>query len=225
MKTLKKLLFVVVLTVTCLSVSIPVFAAKVSMSKEKFNEKKALGKLMYTTHKIGSGVVVIIKNKNKYTVGVTVDSMFYNKSKMVGTTSDFCYALESGRQCALFCPNPTKSNLRPIQYTKYKIKLDVSEAANVVGNATKIKYAAGITGENLILTVKNKGKRAEWTNIAVVFYKKGKIIGYEYHYAYVKQPGSKAYVKYSFPRDSKYKPIVPDKYKIYVNTSYRFNWQ
>ena len=75
-----------------------------------------------------------------------------------------------------------------------------------------------------MVAVVNNGQRVEYTKIAIVYYSKGNVIGYDDTYADVNNAGSVDYLEFMFPYGYDYQTIIPDNYKIYVNSSYRYSW-
>ena len=189
-----------------------------------FNEQEALNNITYQTHKTESGIVVIVKNNYKYNMNLSMDCLYYNSyGTMVGKRSDYNYALESGRECALFVGNPYGSDYNDIEYSSYKVVFKAEET-DILGNANNISAIGSYGANNVMVTVKNNGSANEFTNISIVFYKNGKIIDYDDSYAEVNNPGEIDYLQFNYPYDSEYNTIVPDGFKVYVNDSYSYSW-
>ena len=188
-----------------------------------FDAQKAVIQITYTTYRTDQGVIVIIKNNYKYSVRLTVDCLYYASSGlMVGKSSDSCYLLEKGRECALMCYNPYDSNYEDVDYSSYKINLNVEEPY-AKGNAAGISYSGNFGADNVMVTVQNHGDKADWTEIAIVFYKNNIPVGYNTKMAKVENPGSTDYLQFSFPHDREYNTIYPDNFKLYLQSSYSYN--
>ena len=56
--------------------------------------------------------------------------------------------------------------------------------------------------------VRNVGKKNAYTNLAVVYYKDGRIVGYDDRYADVQNPGTVDYVEFRLPYGRDYKTII-----------------
>ena len=105
------------------------------------------------------------------------------------------------------------------------INLKIEKASSsLILNNSGIHYSANFGAGNVMVKVTNNGKRNSYTTIAVVFYKDGRIVGYDYQFAHVENPGSTAYLEFSFPYDRNYDTITPDKFEVYVNDSYTYDW-
>lgn len=187
----------------------------------KGSASSSKGKVSVTGYATDKGVVAIVKNGCSYSVNVTVDCMFYNNGKAVKNGSDSNYALEAGRTCALRIYNTSAA------WTSFKLNTKYSKASsNIITNASKITYTANKGANNHVVAVfKNKGKAVKFTQVACVFYKNGRVVGYHSTYADVDTSGSTDYVTFYCPTDSNYDYINYDSYKIYVNNSYKYSWQ
>ncbi len=191
----------------------------------EFDEAAAKNSLTYNSYVTDNGVVVIVKNNYRYTMSLHMDCLYYNsRNTLIGKNSDYCFALEPGREAALFALNPYDGNYNDVEYSRHAVEFRCEETS-AMGNAGKISCQADYGADNLMVTAKNMGQRVETTSIAVLFYKNGRVIGYGIHYAEINSPLSTDYLQYDFPYDSEYNSIVPDNYKVFVNSSYRYEWQ
>lgn len=109
-------------------------------------------------------------------------------------------------------------------WDSFKINLKIEKVTNTITNNSGIHYSSNFGDKNVMVEVKNQGRKNYSTQIAVVFYKGGRIVGYDYSYARVENPGSTAYLEFSFPHDRNYDTITPDRFEIYVNNSYTYSW-
>lgn len=192
---------------------------------KNFNEQEAVNNVTYQTYRTRDGIVIIAKNNYKYTMQLDIDCVYYDEyGVMLGKSSDDCYAVGTGKECALFCNNPHDSNYHDVNYASFKINIKASEA-HAIDNSSAITCDGNFGSDNVMVNVTNNGQHSEYTKIAVVYYKAGQVIGYEYHYAGVENPGSTDYLQFRFPYDEEYNTIYPDNFKIYVNESYRYDWQ
>lgn len=183
------------------------------------NKNTTSNNVTWKSYGTDRGVVILVKNNYSYMVGVEVDCLFYDsKGKLLEKSSDSNYALEAGRECALFAWNADAN------WSSHKINLKISNASNVISNVSGIKGSYSTGNENVMVEVKNTGKKVFSTQIAIVFYKNGKVVGYGTGYADVNNKGDTDYLEIPFPYDSNYKTIYPDKYVVYVNHSYTYTW-
>lgn len=164
------------------------------------------------------GAVAILENHYDYVVDLTVEFIYYLNGTMVGIEKDHNYAFAAHSKCALQGWNYDNT------WDSFKINLKIEKASNIITNNSGIHYSANFGNGNVVVRVDNNGRRNAFTTIAVVFYKNGRIVGYDDHNADVKNPGSTAYLEFNFPYDRDFETIIPDKFEIYVNNSYTYSW-
>lgn len=164
------------------------------------------------------GAVAILENHYDYTVDLTVEFVYYLNGSMIGTSKGYNYAFAPHSKCALQGWNHDKT------WDSFKINLKIEKASNTITNNSGIRYSSNFGDNNVMVEVKNVGKKNYSTQIGVVFYQNGRIVGYNYNYAHVENPGSTAYLQFNFPYDRDYNDIIPDRYEVYVNNSYTYSW-
>lgn len=165
------------------------------------------------------GAVAILENHYDYAVRVRVEFVYFLNGSMIGTDSDSIYAFAPHSKCALQGWNADKT------WDSFKVNLKIEKASSsLILNNSGIHYSANFGAGNVMVKVTNNGKRNSYTTIAVVFYKDGRIVGYDYQFAHVENPGSTAYLEFRFPHNRNYDTITPDKFEVYVNDSYTYNW-
>lgn len=164
------------------------------------------------------GAVAILENHYDYTVDLTVEFVYYLNGSMIGTSKGYNYAFAPHSKCALQGWNHDKT------WDSFKINLKIEKASNTITNNSGIRYSSNFGDNNVMVEVKNVGRKNYSTQIGVVFYQNGRIVGYNYNYAHVENPGSTAYLQFNFPYDRDYNDIIPDRYEVYVNNSYTYSW-
>lgn len=194
--------------------------------KSKFSASEATKKISCTLQDTGKGVVAILKNNNKVTVNVSAKMAYYSGGQMIDTASDDSYALESGKECALFFHAPYDSNYNKVSYDDYKITMSVSEGTHLIAGASDIAVSDTFGADNVSAEISNNSDNDfSFIVVACVFYNSnGDAIGYDYHYAGCNTSGSIDYITFDFPHDENYNTIRPSNYKIYVNYAYGYNW-
>jgi hypothetical protein len=142
---------------------------------------------------------------------------YYLDGKMVDTAKDYCYGVESGRECALFFYKPDASN-----YDNYKIALQVKEVTGTKCQANKISIDSNMSVDNLSVQVTNNSNvNLPIIIIAVVFYDSaGNAISYDYTSAECSAAGSIDYLSFDFPHDENYDTITPNTYKLFINCAH-----
>lgn len=164
------------------------------------------------------GAVAILENHYDYTVDLIVEFVYYMNGSMIGTSKGYNYAFAPHSKCALQGWNHDKT------WDSFKINLKIEKASNTITNNSGIRYSSNFGDNNVMVEVKNVGRKNYSTQIGVVFYQNGRIVGYNYNYAHVENPGSTAYLQFNFPYDRDYNDIIPDRYEVYVNNSYTYSW-
>lgn len=164
------------------------------------------------------GAVAILENHYDYTVDLIVEFVYYMNGSMIGTSKGYNYAFAPHSKCALQGWNHDKT------WDSFKVNLRIKKASNTITNNSGIRYSSNFGDNNVMVEVKNVGRKNYSTQIGVVFYQNGRIVGYNYNYAHVENPGSTAYLQFNFPYDRDYNDIIPDRYEVYVNNSYTYSW-
>lgn len=165
------------------------------------------------------GAVAILENHYDYAVDLTVEFVYYLNGTMVGIEKDYNYAFAAHSKCALQGWNHDKT------WDSFKINLRIEKASSkIITNNSGIRYTSNFGDNNVVVKVSNQGRKNYSTQIGVVFYQNGRIVGYRYNYAHVENPGSTAYLEFNFPYDRNYEDIIPDRYEVYVNNSYTYSW-
>lgn len=165
------------------------------------------------------GAVAILENHYDHAVDLTVEFVYYLNGTMVGIEKDYNYAFAAHSKCALQGWNHDKT------WDSFKINLRIEKASSkIITNNSGIRYTSNFGDNNVVVKVSNQGRKNYSTQIGVVFYQNGRIVGYRYNYAHVENPGSTAYLEFNFPYDRNYEDIIPDRYEVYVNNSYTYSW-
>ncbi len=164
------------------------------------------------------GAVAIIRNHSNRNLRITAKFLYYRGPTLVANRSKDCYCLQGGGQCAL------QGWIHDVDYSSYKVQVTYEDASeSIISNASQISASSNFGDQNVQVTVRNNGTSAEHTQIAVVFYRKGRIVGYDYGYAEVDHPGATDYLEFHFPHSRDYETITPTSYRVFVNESYRYD--
>lgn len=187
--------------------------------KNKNNSNNLKNNITYTSQSTDYGVVIIAKNNYSHTVRLETYCIYYNNGVMVKKSNCYSVYLEPGRECAL------QAWVIGTEWDSYKVHMTAEKAENVITNASNIVVSSNFGDNyNVLASVRNNGKKVLYTNIAVVYYQNGRIVGYDNAYADVNNPGSVDYVELYHPYDRHLEDIYTDRYKIYVNYSYAYDW-
>jgi hypothetical protein len=196
------------------------YTCKVTVNNEN-PEIKNIGE-EYTDLK--SGVVGILTNNNNYPISLTATVIFYDASgSMIDKSTDGNDYLESGKKCVLYFYGPWDSNLNRVPYSSYTINYSVNNVDYTKSNLSNIKTESNIGADKVMVKVSNNRETpSSYTNIGIVFYKNGKVVGGDNANAKVENPGSEDYLLFDFPYDQNYDTIQIDSYEIFINYSYSY---
>lgn len=201
------------------------YTCKVTV-KEVFNAQKAVKNLSATTYDTNRGVLQIVKNNYSFPMELHATIVYYDAdNQMIDKSSAANYHFEKGKECVLFFYAPIDSDYNYVAYDHYKITYSASAISFTKSNLKDIKIESNIGADNVMVEVTNDGdSTCEYTQIYIIFYKDGEVVGYDYRYANVNDPGSIDYLDFSFPYDESYDTIDIDDYSVYVNYSYSYDF-
>lgn len=188
-------------------------------------KKGKAGSITYEAHDTGKGVVMILKNTGSKLLIVSAKVVYYDKKKMIGTSSDTNYAFHGKKQCAMYFYPPHDSSYQNVKYTSYKVSITAEAATYTKSVVPNITVTADKGADNVTAKITNKSKDNLYSvKVAIVWYKGNTVIGQETRYAECTKKGSTDYITFDFPYDSNYQTITPGKYKIFVNSAYLYTW-
>ena len=191
-----------------------------------FNAKTAPKNIGAVFVDLNNGIVGTLTNNNKYPLSLTATAVFYDASgAMLGVSSSQNYYFESRKKCALYFSAPYDSNYNQVSYNSYKISYSVSDIDYAKSNLSNIVTESNIGIDNVMVKATNSGDvTSDSTQVCVIFYKNGKVIGYDYQCAGVHDPGTEDYLEFNFPYDQNYETIQIDNYEVFVNNSYYYTY-
>lgn len=193
-----------------------------SKSSNTTTSSSATG-VTYSSHSTTMGIVVILTNNYAYPVDIDVDCLYYDGAgRFLDKTSNSNYATPQHSKCALLLHKIYNSAYWDM-CESYDLKFKIKKSENVkTGHRFDTNTSMGIN--SAIVEITNTGYSNEYTKVAVVFYKGGKVIGCDEHYADVEYVGASDILDFSYPYDSDYDTIYPDKCEVYINSSYSYVW-
>mgnify|MGYP006888337651 FL=1 len=113
-------------------------------------------------------------------------------------------------------------------YPNYEFEIELSDSSWITDNMVldNFEITANNTGKQIAVQVKNNNDVSfESINILIAYYQNGSIVGCENGYANTSTTAANgtAYINVDYPKDSKYKDVTFDDYKVYLleaNKSY-----
>lgn len=157
-------------------------------------------------------MIIIATNNNEKDVEIDVEVEFYDKNqKLVGAKKNDIDASSKGKKFAL------KFSDIPKSYDSYKVYIDIDETDDS-SCLNDLKAESSKTDEKVVVQVKNTtGKEIEHITTAIVFYKDGKIVGYDESSNYEIKPDRSANFEFDYPYDEESETIKIDNYEVFIN--------
>ena len=200
--------------------------------KDFFSEKDAEKNTEKKIYENNGTLYIILKNNYKYSEDIKVKCYFYNNNdKPVGTESDSCYFIESGKYALLKlrCPDDyTYYDLeyemsKSIYYTEGKNSLfdDVSIDSNMVPETED-------DDEKIMVTFKNNGSHTIDATAIVIYYdRQGRVLYAENTNVYGVKSGRKDITEVETPYEpygEHYKPISYERYEVVLSIVENSDW-
>lgn len=180
----------------------------------KENEKLT-DKIKSEIFQIANGeLIAIIKNDNKQIVDLDISVEFYDANNQFITEKEkFTFGVGEGREVAVNFHDV------PENFATYKLYADASKT-HTVTFFDKVELTHSNNGRNIIAQVKNNsGTVIDSMKVAVVYYKEGKPIGYDYDLESSVKADRTANFELDYPTDKNYREIPFDTYKVFLNSA------
>ena len=193
------------------------YTCKVTV-KEAFNESDAKKKVTVEHIDTGRGIISIVTNNYTYPVSIDETIVYYDAGKsMISTSSNNAYCIAPGMSWAYKIYGPYDDDYNDVEYSTYKSNLKVEKPV-FTDHSKDIELTSDMGSNGVVAEVTNTGKtNLDSVYVAIVYYKDGEAIFYDYTTADCGAAGSTDYVNLDFPYDSDtYDTILPDDYELYV---------
>ncbi len=180
----------------------------------KENEKLT-DKIKTEAIQIPSGkLVVISKNENKVGVDLNIEVEFYDENKaFLGSAEEYSFGLAAGRETAIEIYDT------PENFATYEVFTDATKTYSATF-FDKVELTHSNNGENIIVQAKNNADVViDTIRVAVIYYKDGQPVGYEYDIETDIKAGRNANFELYYPEDKNYRDIPFDTYKVYLNSA------
>lgn len=207
------------------------FKCKVTV-KDFFSVKDAEKNTEKKVYENNGTLYIILKNNYKYSEDIKVKCYFYNNNdKPVGTESDSCYFIESGKHALLKLSCPDDYSYYDLQYEMSK-SIYFTEGKNSLFNdvsteSNKVPETED-DDEKIMVTFKNNGSHAIDATAIVIYYdRQGRVIYAENTYVYRVKPGSKDITEVDtpyVPYGEHYRPISYERYEVVLSIVENSDW-
>ncbi len=164
-------------------------------------------------------LILISKNKTDKVLDVKIEIEFYDKNgTILGSDSDYVFGYAPGQEIV------SSFYSAPEKYDSYKIYFDAEDSFYT----PRYKDIEIITNDNketekIIIQFKNTSDtEIKSVEAGVVFYKNGKIIGYDSDYDTTIKVGRSANLSIRYPYDRYYDTIEFDEYRVFINSAYSY---
>lgn len=159
-------------------------------------------------------LVAIIKNDNKQVVDIDITVEFYDENnQFIKEAEEFAFGVGAGKEVAVSFYDT------PENFATYKLYADANKGYAITFY-DKIELTHSNNGENIIVQVKNNsGTVIDSMEVAVVYYKDGKAIGYDYDLESSVKADRTANFELDYPTDKNYREIPFDTYKVFLNSA------
>jgi len=189
-------------------------------SKKQSKEKVKLeDKITIDSESSTNGeLIVFLQNNNNTTIDLTVEAEFYDKEgNIIGTEEDLVTLGKSSKAALGFD--------QPDSFDTHKINLRASDSSDYIKSYhDDLTISDNNTGKEVIIKLKNTSKNTiESINVAVVFYKNDKIVGFDNNYEFDLKSNKEASMSIHVPysKDS-FEIIDFDDYEIFINDAYSY---
>lgn len=166
-------------------------------------------------------LIVFATNKNNKAVDIDFEVEFYDKNnELVGVDYSSAKSVSQKATIALELYNTPKS------YKYYEIYIE-SEESDDYSYMNKLKATHKKSGDKIVVQVKNNTKKKIGTiKVAIVYYKKNKIVGYDNSLHMDIKADRSANFEFRQPYDTNtWDTVEYDRYEVYINEAFTYSWE
>jgi len=193
--------------------------------KEDKKTKASIEKIKYTKTVLDSGdIVIVVKNNNNVEASVDFTVVFSDENgTIVERKNGTVHGVPADSETVLKIYRSSRD------YTEFEVEAEVVEDSYYVSNIKDVKITSVDNKEDREISVtfnNNSKNKLDYATVAAVFYKDGKIIGFNYDSEYDIDVNQSIAMYISYPYDKSYNTLEFDDYKVYVTeaSSYSFNY-
>ena len=164
-------------------------------------------------------VIAIFKNNDKEVYDLDIKISFFDSNgNLIGSDDDFLLGIAPGQEFV------SEFFEAPSQFATYKIEIEKLKSSYTShNNDIEVSVNKNDVDEKLILQLKNtSNEEIRSVDIGVVFYRNGKVVGYDSDYETGIKVGATAILSARYPTDEYYNSVEFDNYKVYINSAYSY---
>ena len=172
---------------------------------------------------MGDGAVVTVKNNTKANHKVIIRVVYYQGDQLIGSDTDTCDCLQSKTTCALHTGAITAGS-----YDSYTVNIERTEKhskkTKCYVKKAKVSFKKNNNRKRVDVSLSKLDKNIKNAEVAIVFYKNNKVIGYDFWDDFAAFKGKSSYkLNFRYPTVNG-KVTVPDKCKVYLNEAYYYSF-
>ncbi len=185
--------------------------------KQDFVVTEARDALTYVSYQGDSKVITEVTSQYKYSMELEAKCDFYDsENKLLGSSQDRLRCLETGQTLCMCFNIPYVYNA---ERTYDHVALSFTpEQSRYRGASRSITHTEAPSSASLLIHIKNNGTETlNVVDVTVVFCKAGKVLDCKTDSVYFSKPNDMDDLNFEYP-NSEGNIIVPDDYKVYVET-------
>lgn len=177
-------------------------------------QKSSTKKIKFKAYELSDKTVLRITNKNTNNVYIDLTIYYYNGKKLVDMQDNYCIPLKKNGGI-----NFTEFYMDKNKYDNFGVKYYITDTSDDF-NTKKIKITDTSKNDNeYLFRVFNHCKSERSVTIHIVYYRKGKVVGFDYSNNIIR-PNDDAAFHLLEPYNSKnYKNIKYDNYKLFISSA------
>lgn len=193
-------------------------------------ESKSDKGIEYVAYETEQGLVVLLENQNDDEIGqVRITIAYYGESgEMLSTDYTFLSEMEPGRKTAIEFDYPVDEEYEPVEFERFELSFRLDSGFSFrksIADQIGITSNAGSDADVVMKVSNNSEYNASRIEVAVVFVKDGKVVGFDYDYVYSLEPGESEYLTAYAPYDRNWDDIQYDSYEVFINEAYTSDYE
>lgn len=195
----------------------------INNNSEKEPVKGSLEKnIKYKEIELEDEIILILENNNKEDIYLDAKIEYYDENNtVVDYEDDMIFAFPAGEKTVAVFYKTDRT------YKNYEITLEAEKGRYYIAHQKDLKISSRDDKENEEITVtvtNNANVELDTLRVAVLFYKDGKVVGYDYDSQYKVAAGKSFALYLRYPYVGYDKTFEFDNYEIYVEDAFSLNY-